>query len=176
MLSEDEFVKGCYESYPIEARAGIDENFEKFKKIILKVYRERIAKFSEVWTAAQNGENNCYHAFSYDADFKNFDLENICFKNKNGNQTLDEAKNNLKLVLEIIEKAFSEGEGLDEAKIWTAENLKNIIWDWSATVGRGQVLHPLRMIMSLKEKSPDPFTIMDIIGKEETIRRIKNIL
>ncbi len=163
-LSEEDFVRGCYESYPENNRKGVDENFEKFKKIVLKVYRERISKFSEVWTAAQNGENNCFHGFSYDVDFKNFDINKLCFKT----QTLEEVKKNLTLVLEKIENISAEN--------WTAENLKNTIWDWSATVGRGQVLHPLRMTMSVKEKSPDPFTIMDIIGKEESVRRLKSIL
>jgi len=167
-LSDEEFVKGCYEAYPAEFRKGVDDHFEKFKKIVLKVYRERISLFKEVWEAAQNGENNMFHDFSYDNDFKNFDLQNICFKNKDGVQSLGQAKENLKLVLEKI-------EGIDDAS-WTAENLKNAIWDWSATVGRGTVLHPLRMVLSLKTQSPDPFTIMDIVGKNESLRRLKLVV
>jgi glutamyl-tRNA synthetase len=172
-LSDEDLVSGVINSFPEDCREGINKNIDKARKIYLKVYRERISKFSEVYTAAQNGESDCYYDFSYDEDFKSFDINKLCFKG----QSLDEAKNNLKLVLEILLTSFNKEEQNISANInWTVENLKNAIWDWSATVGRGQILHPLRMIMSLKDKSPDPFTIMEIIGKEESVRRMKNIL
>ncbi len=167
-LSDEDFVKGVYEAYPADCHEGIDKDLEKFKKIVLKVYKERISKFKEVYEAGQNGESNMFHDFSYNLDMKTFDLNNICFKNKDGQQTLEEAKANLKLVKEKIENVSEEN--------WNVENFKAIVWDWSATVGRGQVLHPLRMIMSLKEKSPDPFTIMEIIGKAESLRRMENLI
>jgi len=81
---------------------------------------------------------------------------------------LHEAQANLKIVTELIEKVSEEN--------WTIENLKKEIWDWSATVGRGTVLHPLRMVLSLRAQSPDPFTIMEIVGKTESLRRIANFL
>lgn len=130
------------------------------RKIILKVYRERISKKSEYFESDISGENNMFYKELYDKDFEVFNLEKICFKN----QSLDEAKVSLKKVLEKL--------SLTPENAWTAENLKNAIWDWSGEIGRGQILHPLRMILSLKEKSPDPFTIMEIVGKEESLRRI----
>lgn len=169
-LSDQEFVKGVYEAFPTDSREVIDKDFEKFKKITLKVYRERISKFKEVYEAVMNGENDMFHNFSYDNDLKTFDLNKICFKNKERVQSLDEAKANLKLVLAKLE------ELLLVQSAWTVENLKNELWDWSATIGRGQILHPLRMVMSLKEKSPDPFTIMEIIGKDESLRRLNIFL
>jgi glutamyl/glutaminyl-tRNA synthetase len=169
MLSAEDFFTESLKYFSDEEREMILKNIDVNRKVVLKVLRERVSKFPEMVDAYRNGEVNMFFKVLWDMDFANLGNEKvfdmICFKNKNGNQTLDEAKNNLKLVLEKIENEES----------WTTENLKNIIWDWSATVGRGQVLHPLRMIMSLKEKSPDPFTIMDIIGKEESLRRIKNI-
>jgi glutamyl-tRNA synthetase len=38
--------------------------------------------------------------------------------------------------------------------------------------GRGAVLWPLRYVLSGQERSPDPFTIIAIIGREESISRI----
>ncbi len=134
------------------------------KKIILKVYKERISKFTEYYDAILNGENNMFSTEDHKKDFESFDLQKICFKERG----LEESKKNLGLVLEKLETVSEEN--------WTAENLKNEIWDWSATIGRGQILHPLRMILSLKEKSPDPFTIMEIIGREESLRRIKSVI
>ena len=39
--------------------------------------------------------------------------------------------------------------------------------------GRGQVLWPLRYSLSGRDKSPDPFQIAGILGKNETLRRIE---
>jgi hypothetical protein len=35
------------------------------------------------------------------------------------------------------------------------------------------VLWPLRYSLSGREKSPDPFTIASVLGKEETIKRLE---
>ncbi len=41
---------------------------------------------------------------------------------------------------------------------------------------KGEVLHPVRMALSGRDKSPDPFTIASIIGKNETISRLQKAL
>ena len=38
--------------------------------------------------------------------------------------------------------------------------------------GKGDVLWPLRVALSGREKSPDPFTLAAILGEEETLARI----
>ena len=38
--------------------------------------------------------------------------------------------------------------------------------------GRREFLWPLRVALSGKDKSPGPFELMDILGKEESLRRI----
>ncbi len=42
--------------------------------------------------------------------------------------------------------------------------------------GRGAVLWPLRYALSGQERSPDPFTLISILGKEETISRINTAI
>lgn len=163
-LSDTEFVDWCLKFFSEENRIAIEKNFEKNKKIFLKIYRERISNFTEVAKAYRAGEFHMFYDFSWEKEFSNFDLNKICFKG----QTLDEAKKNLQLVKEKIEN-ISDSD-------WNAENLKKEIWDWSATIGRGQILHPLRTLLSLREKSPDPFTIMEIIGKKESLERIEKVL
>lgn len=166
-LSDDEFVKHCLQFFTEEELGLINSNLETNKKVFLKVLRERISVGPELVQAYRTGEVNMFFKDLYDQEYKSFDLSNICFKNKDGVQSLDEAKKNLGLVKEKL-------QNIDDAN-WNIENLKNEIWDWSATVGRGQVLHPLRMIMSLKEKSPDPFTIMEIVGREESLQRLERL-
>lgn len=67
-------------------------------------------------------------------------------------------------VVELLEK-------IDEAD-WTTENIKAAIWDFASQVGRGDVLWPMRVALSGREKSPDPFTLAATLGKEETIKRL----
>ncbi|MBY0376740.1 glutamate--tRNA ligase, partial [Patescibacteria group bacterium] len=58
---------------------------------------------------------------------------------------------------------FSQ-ENIKSSLMLVAENLES----------RGELLHPVRYALSGRDKSPDPFTIASIIGKEETILRLKN--
>jgi len=73
---------------------------------------------------------------------------------------------------EHVLRAF---EVLSDEK-WTAEHIKESIFEYATTEGRGAVLWPIRIALSGKEKSPDPFTLAHIIGKNETIGRLKNSL
>jgi glutamyl/glutaminyl-tRNA synthetase len=72
-----------------------------------------------------------------------------------------------------LEKVKAKIENI-EVENWNAEFLKNLLWDWSGEIGRGQVLHPLRTLLSLKDKSPDPFVICEILGKEESLKRLRH--
>ena len=76
----------------------------------------------------------------------------------------DIASNHLKAVHELLLNVPDEG--------FTAAQLKDILWPYATSQGRGDVLWPLRVALSGKEKSPDPFTIMALIGKSETLSRI----
>ena len=42
--------------------------------------------------------------------------------------------------------------------------------------GRGAVLWPLRYALSGQERSPDPFTLISILGAKETISRIREAI
>src|SRR6185312_3515056 len=73
-------------------------------------------------------------------------------------------KNNLEKVLEMLKSA-------DEA--FTSENVKEIIFPYATEQGRASVLWPMRIALSGKEKSPDPFTLAGLLGKEKTLERIE---
>ncbi|MES2470659.1 MAG: glutamate--tRNA ligase [Patescibacteria group bacterium] len=64
-------------------------------------------------------------------------------------------------------------EGLSEETFASPETVKQTLWGYAEEKGRGSVLWPMRFSLSGKEKSPDPFTLAHILGKEETISRIK---
>lgn len=57
---------------------------------------------------------------------------------------------------------------------FTAEKTKSAVWDYATEKGRGAVLWPTRFLLSGQDKSPDPFTIMEILGKEKSLIRLKD--
>ncbi|MDO8493558.1 MAG: glutamate--tRNA ligase family protein [bacterium] len=62
-------------------------------------------------------------------------------------------------------------EGLNENN-FTAPIIKEAVWAFATEKGRGNVLWPMRFALSGKEKSPDPFTLAEVLGKDETIKRL----
>ncbi len=57
-----------------------------------------------------------------------------------------------------------------------AEAIKMLLWSYADEHGRGSVLWPLRYALTGQDKSPDPFTVAHILGREESIRRIEAAL
>lgn len=41
---------------------------------------------------------------------------------------------------------------------------------------RGELLHPVRFALSGLDKSPDPFIIAEILGKNETLSRLQKAI
>ena len=77
-------------------------------------------------------------------------------------------KNNLQKISEIIEK-ISDNK-------FNEESLKTTLMPIAEGLGKGSVLWPLRVALSGKEKSPDPFSLLAILGRTESINRIQNAL
>ncbi|MEK7596612.1 MAG: glutamate--tRNA ligase family protein [Patescibacteria group bacterium] len=61
-------------------------------------------------------------------------------------------------------------------KNWNEENVKAAVWPYAENQGRGAVLWPFRYALSGRDKSPTPFTLASILGKETTLRRIEKAL
>jgi glutamyl-tRNA synthetase len=171
MLSPEEYLKYVWnfiDSHTRRENTVRDERFfadkELMNRVILTIVRDRINKNSEFIDLINRGELNPYFNFAYSKDLEDFDKDKLRFKS----QTDDEVKDILNLVLEKLGacKDLEVGE-------WSVESLKSCLFDWAGTLGRGQVLHPLRVSLTLKEKSPDPFTVMSLIGKEDSLSRIK---
>ena len=71
---------------------------------------------------------------------------------------------NLKLLIDEIDK-ISETE-------FNKNTFEADILTLAETIGRGELLWPLRTALSGKSASPGPFDIMEALGKKETLRRI----
>lgn len=59
---------------------------------------------------------------------------------------------------------------------FTKENVKSALWPLAEKEGKGEVLWPLRIALSGKDKSPDPFILCELLGKEESLSRINHAI
>ena len=116
---------------------------------------ERISRLGEIEEMKRAGE------FDYFIKHPSFKPELLQWK---GDKDLTATSFNLEHTKTILKQ-------IDE-KQFTKENLKSALWDFATEKGRGSVLWPLRIALSGKEKSPDPFTLAEIFGKQDTILRI----
>jgi glutamyl-tRNA synthetase len=77
-------------------------------------------------------------------------------------------KNNLQKIFEII-KNISDSD-------FNESSIKTILMPKAEELGKGSILWPLRVSLSGKDKSPDPFTLLAILGKEESLNRIEKAI
>lgn len=116
-------------------------------KRILAIERTRIKKLSEFEKLA---------SFFFVAE--EYSTELLIWQKMN----MEEVKKNLVSVRDILEKASS----------FELEDLESLLMPYAEKEGRGEILWPLRAALSGRKKSPSPFEIMSVLGKEETIKRI----
>lgn len=55
----------------------------------------------------------------------------------------------------------------------TPEEAKSALWPYAEEEGRGAVLWPTRVALSGRQKSPDPFTLIHILGRAEAVQRLQ---
>ncbi|MFZ2151858.1 MAG: glutamate--tRNA ligase family protein, partial [Minisyncoccia bacterium] len=121
---------------------------------LLPVAYDRMNTYSDFYRDYKEGE------YSYIIEKPIFDIQKIIWKD----DSLENAQKHLQEVRSIL---ISIPEDL-----WTPENIKHGVWEYAEKVGRGNVLWPLRYSLSGKDKSPDPFLLAFVLGKEETLSRI----
>jgi glutamyl/glutaminyl-tRNA synthetase len=127
-------------------------NDDQILKKIESIIRDRIEKFADVKTLFEEGEMDYF--------FKAPKIDNAMLVWKDS--TLEKAHEYLKEVKSILKDLES----------WDYESIKGAIWPYADKEGRGAVLWPMRVALSGREKSPDPFEIASILGKEETLKRL----
>ncbi len=135
-------------------------NISGYKKDLISkiepIITERINKFGDIDIMVANDDLQFFFAQP------NFQKENLIWKGKGD---LNSVLKNLNGILEII-------SSMNDAN-FSAEDIKKVVWPFAESNGRGEVLWPFRYLLSGKEKSPDPFTIASVLGKNETIKRIE---
>lgn len=82
------------------------------------------------------------------------------------------SKDDIIRILTGLEGTYSILLAIDEQK-WNEEYITNSLWDYAEKNGKAEILWPLRVALSGKEKSPGPFLIASLIGKKETLNRLQ---
>lgn len=126
---------------------------EEYLKKVLAVEQERLQKLSEA------GENS---QFLFN-DNLNYSKDDIRWK-KNSDE---ETKMFLEKSLEILENISDEN--------WEKENIEKELLE-AAGDKRGDLLFPLRWVLTGQKFSPTPFEVAWVLGKNESLRRIKKAL
>ncbi len=149
LLPKEEIEKNILEWLPQQMRDS------SVARKLVPVILDRIVKWGDVKTMADGGELDLF--------FKSpvLEKERLIYKNC----SVERIARNLKSALEALQTVSEEN--------FTLNNIKGALMKVADTLeGRGELLHPVRMALSGKEKSPDPFTIADVLGREETLVRL----
>ncbi|MEX0917018.1 MAG: glutamate--tRNA ligase [Candidatus Paceibacterota bacterium] len=126
---------------------------KKLKRVLL-LMQERIVTFKELKELLVQGE------YDYFFEEPEYDPSLLLWKGKG---ELSLAREHLERILFSLEEVtpFLEGE------------IKQTIWSYAEEKGRGEVLWPFRVALSGREKSPSPFELAEILGKQETLERLR---
>ena len=126
-------------------------NFE-YAKNVISLEKERIKKLSEIGEITK---------FFFKDELK-YDSELLIWKKT----SLKETKKNLK----ILEEELLKTEDFNQ------KSLELLISPLREEYGTGELLWPLRAALSGQKTSPSPFEIMEVLGKEKTLQRIKEAI
>lgn len=123
---------------------------------IAPIIIERITHFGEITAMCDGGE------LSYFFVQPEYAKEKLLWK---GEGSVTETQARLLHIQGLI-------KDIPESTQFTSESVKNALWSYAEAEGRGNVLWPLRYALSGRDKSPDPFQLAEILGKNETLSRI----
>lgn len=151
-LSEEDFAsKGIATlKEALVTRVSWDEGRAR---ALLPILRERISIWGDISESASAGEFDYYFAPPQP--------ERARIPGKNSDAAL--ACRHLTEAATLLKKL----------SVWSADSVKEVLWPYAEAEGRGAVLWPLRYALSGKDKSPDPFTLAEILGQEEVLSRIQ---
>ncbi len=156
-MNKEHIKKLAPEIFESKVLEWLPENI-KDKKII-PVLVDRISKFSDLKEMADKGEFN----FFFTAP--EISREKLSYKDTLKEKTTDNINNAIKTLQEIDDSSF------------TVENIKTALMQLADSLpSRGELLHPIRFALSGLDKSPDPFIIASILGKNETISRLQKAI
>ena len=151
-LDSEEFDTYARETFRTQlAKRDVPFDETVYKKI-LPILHTSIDMTADIEKNAAEGE--------YDFWFKDPTIDSVKIVEKKANAA------------DTLTHLIYQVKALSELATFTAESIKEALWPYAESVGRGAALWPLRFALTGKDKSPDPFTVAGILGKETTLRRV----
>lgn len=150
-LSDDEFYAGLLPF--AEGMKNIEGYSEDVFKAIVPVIRERLEVYGDIQANIEAGE------YDYFFSEPEIDPEALVWRK----DTAEGSKTHLIKAIELLQAGDD----------FSAEGVKAALWDYAEEVGKGNVLWPVRYALSGRDRSPDPFTLASILGKEKTLARLQ---
>lgn len=130
----------------------------KIEKII-PIITERISKFGDIKNMLERGELDFFYKQP------EYPKEKLIYKET----AFEKISANLNMAISELEKI--------DTKDFTQETIRNTLMQIADALDtRGELLHPVRFALSGLDKSPDPFTIAEILGKNETLLRLQKAI
>lgn len=127
---------------------------ERFSRL-LPVIRERVHTGGDISKFANEGE--------YDFAFRGVNATAGMMKWKH-DTSVKNALPRLQKIAELLSTLTDDS---------SADEIKRVMWPYIEEMGKGEVLWPLRVAISGRERSPDPFQIIHIIGAAEAYKRVQ---
>ena len=159
-LSNDEYLKRV-KDYFVYQNINFPDIKDSILDKLLLTSKDRINNFSEL--------KNIDNILDFDTCdiLKLIQIPEKTRKDKIINNI--DIRNILNDIKDILEKS-------DIAEFDNSEKIKNLIWSYAENKGKGIVLWPLRIALTAKEKSIDPFSMIWILGKEKTLIRLNQVI
>jgi glutamyl-tRNA synthetase len=150
-LSDSDFY-----AFMLPAISSQYHNDVELLKRLTPLIRERTHTLVEIKTAFTAGE------YDYFFSEPTVSLESITWKNDTKPQ---DATPRLQQAIAVLKTTdFSSPDAI-----------KSALWPLAETLGKGELLWPLRVSLTGRQQSPDPFTVAYILGKSQTIARLEHV-
>ena len=133
----------------------------KNPKFLVQIIFERISKWSDIDEMVRVGELDFFPTAPI------IDVSKLIYKNSD----FTSVKTNLSVVI----KALNSIPQNNFIPVEIKSSIMGVINSLPNT-STGEILHPVRFALSGRDKSPDPFTIASVIGKDETISRLQKAI
>jgi len=129
---------------------------DDFIKKVVQLAQERMKKLSEIAELSD----------FFFADKLDYPAELLVWKK----MTAAEAKENLNLIAELIEKIPEEN--------WTNDSINDAVVTYlqAKELKVGPYLWPMRVALTGKQFSPSPFEVAEVLGKTESLEKIKEAI
>lgn len=140
----------------IKLTANNSKKMDEFLAKVIKTEQERLKRLIDIGEATE----------FFFRDEIEYDTDLLVWKKT----TIEEMKTNLQKIYDFLEKIAIENWNRGYLETQTIEYLK------INNLKIGDYLWPTRVALSGRQASPGPFEIADVLGKDETLQRIKRAI